>query len=165
MVEDCRLVARRGRTYAVAHLTEEGKTGGKRRRTGFVKDRILIRVSYWVAAIVDFAIAIAVLIPERMGVEEFVYPMGLMSAVAFSWAVLLIVADRKPVERRWVLLPTMLVAFLLGVAGVYAASVGVIPVQRTMASSAVVVGVLLLLAYTCYRTRNLERAAPPGVSE
>ena len=38
--------------------------------------------------------------------------MGLMSAVAFSWAVLLIVADRKPVERRWVLLPTTLVAFL-----------------------------------------------------
>ena len=82
--------------------------------------------------------------------------MGLMSAVAFSWAVLLIVADRKPVERRWVLLPTMLVAFLLGAAGVYAASVGVIPIQRTMASSAVVVGVLLLLAYTSYRTRNLE---------
>ena len=131
----------------------------------FVKDRVLIRMSYWVAAIVDFVIAIAVLVPERMGVTEFVYPMGLMSAVAFSWAVLLIVADRKPVERRWVLLPTMLVAFLLGVAGVYAASVGVIPVQRTMASSAVVVGVLLLLAYTCYRARNLERAAPPGVSE
>jgi hypothetical protein len=122
----------------------------------FVKDRILIRVSYWVAAIIDFAIAVAVLIPERMGVEEFVYPMGLMSAVAFSWGVLLIVADRKPVERRWVLLPTMLVAFLLGAAGVYAASVGVIPVQRTMASSAVVVGVLLLLAYTSYRTRNFE---------
>jgi hypothetical protein len=91
--------------------------------------------------------------------------MGLMSAVAFSWAVLLIVADRKPVERRWVLLPTTLVAFLLGVAGVYAGSVGLIPVQRIMASSAVVVGVLLLLTYTCYRTRNLERAAIPGASE
>ncbi|MDB4278837.1 hypothetical protein N9917_04480 [Deltaproteobacteria bacterium] len=131
----------------------------------FVKDRILIRVSYWVAAIVDFAVAIVVLIPERMGVEEFVYPMGLMSAVAFSWAVLLIVADRKPVERRWVLLPTMLVVFLLGVAGVYAASVGVISVQRVMASSSAVAGVLLLLSYTSYRTRNLEGATPPGVSE
>ena len=130
-----------------------------------MKDRILIRVSYWVAAIVDFAVAVVVLIPERMGVEEFVYPMGLMSAVAFSWAVLLIVADRKPVQRRWVLLPTTLVAFLLGVAGVYAGSVGLIPVQRIMASSAVVVGVLLLLTYTSYRSRNLEGAAPPGVSE
>lgn len=134
-------------------------------RPNFVMDRILIRTSYWVAAIVDFATAVVVLIPPRMGVTEFVYPMGLMSAVAFSWAVLLIVADRKPVERRWVLLPTMLVAFLLGVAGVYAASVGVIPVQRTMASSAVVIGVLLLLAYTCYRSRSLEGAALSDVSE
>ena len=130
----------------------------------FVKDRMLIRMSYWVAAIADFVIAALVLVPERMGVAEFVYPMGLMSAVAFSWGVLLIVADRKPVERRWVLLPTTLVVFLLGVAGVYAASVGIIPVQRIMASSATVVGVLLLLTYTSYRTRNLERANLSGVS-
>ena len=117
---------------------------------------ILIRTSYWVAAIADFVIAALVLVPERMGVAEFVYPMGLMSAVAFSWGVLLIVADRKPVERRWVLLPTTLVVFLLGVAGIYAALADLIPVPRIMASSAAVVGVLLLLTYTSYRTRNLD---------
>ena len=55
--------------------------------------RILIRTSYWVAAVADFIIAILVLIPERMGVTGFVYPMGLMSAVAFSWGVLLILAS------------------------------------------------------------------------
>ena len=38
----------------------------------FAKDRMLIRLSYWVAAIADFVIAILVLIPERMGVTEFV---------------------------------------------------------------------------------------------
>jgi hypothetical protein len=43
--------------------------------------RILIRTSYWVAAVADFIIAILVLIPDRMGVTGFVYPMGLMSAV------------------------------------------------------------------------------------
>ena len=77
------------------------------------KQRNLLRASYWVAAIVDLIIDILVMIPEIMGVTGFVYPMGLMSAVAFSWAVLLIIADRKPVERRLVLLPTMLEAFLL----------------------------------------------------
>ena len=51
------------------------------------EQRILLRASYWVAAIVDFASAILVMIPERMGVTGFVYPMSLMSAVAFSWAV------------------------------------------------------------------------------
>ena len=62
--------------------------------------RRLLRSSYWVAAIADFVIAFLVLIPERMGIGGFVYPMGLMSAVAFSWGVMLIVADRRPVERR-----------------------------------------------------------------
>ena len=108
-------------------------------------DTALLRTSYWVAAIADFIIALLVLIPERMGVTGFVYPMGLMSAVAFSWGVLLIVADRKPLERRWILPPTMLVVLLLGVAGIFAAVVGVMPVNRIIGSSIVVTLVLGLL--------------------
>ena len=116
---------------------------------------ILIRTSYWVAAVADFVVAILVLIPERMGVPDFVYPMGLMSAVAFSWGVLLILADRKPIERKWVLLPTILVVFLLGVAGVYAVSIDLIPFRRIIPSSAAVVIVLSLLIYTSYITRDV----------
>jgi len=48
-----------------------------------------------------------------MGVAEIVYPMGFASAVAFSWGVLLLVADRKPLERRWILIPTILVVTLI----------------------------------------------------
>ena len=68
-----------------------------------------LRISFWAGAIGDFVIAILVLIPERMGVPSYVYPMGLMSAVAFSWGCMLIWADRDPIQRRWVLLPTILV--------------------------------------------------------
>ena len=74
---------------------------------------LLLRISYWMAAIADFGIALIVWIPERMGVAEIVYPMGLASAVAFSWGVLLLVADRKPMERRWILIPTILVVILI----------------------------------------------------
>ena len=74
---------------------------------------LLLRMSYWIAAIADFGIAILVWIPERMGITEIVYPMGLASAVAFSWGVLLLVADRKPLERRWILIPTILVVTLI----------------------------------------------------
>ncbi|WP_455200657.1 hypothetical protein [Kaarinaea lacus] len=77
------------------------------------KQILLLRLSYWIAAIADFAIAVLVLIPERMGVSEIVYPMGLMSVIAFSWAVMLLIADRKPLERSWVLIPTILVVGLL----------------------------------------------------
>jgi peptidoglycan/LPS O-acetylase OafA/YrhL len=39
-----------------------------------------------------------------MGLTEIVYPMGLISAVAVSWGILLLVADRKPSQRKWVLI-------------------------------------------------------------
>ena len=89
-----------------------------------------------------------------MGVDEFVYPMGLMSAVAFSWGVLLVVADREPVERRWVIAPTILVVFLLGVAVAYAGARGLIPAGRLAGTLTVVVSVLGLLTVTWFRTRN-----------
>ena len=72
-----------------------------------------MRLSYWIAAIADFIIAILAWIPERMGVAEMSYPMGLASVIAFSWAIMLLVADRKPVERKWMLIPTILVVTLI----------------------------------------------------
>ena len=120
------------------------------------KQILLLRVSYWTAAVADLIIAVLVLIPERMGVTGFVYPMGLMSAVAFSWGVLLVFADRKPIERKWVLPPTILVVFLLGVVGAYAAIINLIPVSRIIGSSAAVVLILSLLIYTFINTRSAQ---------
>ncbi|MBT8378142.1 MAG: hypothetical protein KJN64_02805 [Ignavibacteria bacterium] len=77
------------------------------------KQIIQLRISYWTAAIADFAIAVIVLFPEEMGLNVIEYPMGLMSAVAFSWAIMLLIADRKPLERRWILIPTIFVVALL----------------------------------------------------
>ena len=118
--------------------------------------RFLLRLSYWVAAIADFIIAVLVLIPQRMGVTDFVYPMGLMSAVAFSWGIMLVLADRKPLERRWVLAPTILVVFLLGSAIAYAGISGLIPAEQIMASTAAVVAVLGLLISTWFKTRSIQ---------
>ncbi len=117
---------------------------------------VLLRLGYWVAAIADFIIAILALIPQRMGVPEFVYPMGLMSAVAFSWGVMLIFADRRPLERRWVLLPTMLVVFLLGVAVGYALFTGLIPVRQAIFSLVAVAVVLVLLSSAWLSTRSIQ---------
>ena len=148
-------VLRLERCTTKATKVAPGGQSNQQRREASVEDRIgLIRTSYWVAAVADFVIAVLALIPARMGVDDFVYPMGLMSAVAFSWGVLLLFADRKPLERRWVLLPTILVVFLLGVAVLYAGFVGLIPLQQVLASSAAVVLVLTLLLYTCFRTRG-----------
>jgi hypothetical protein len=64
------------------------------------KSILLLRLSYWIAAIADFIIAILLWIPERMGVLEKAYPMGLASVIAFSWGVMLLIADRSPIERK-----------------------------------------------------------------
>jgi drug/metabolite transporter (DMT)-like permease len=77
------------------------------------KSILLLRLSYWIAAIADFIIAFLAWMPERMGVAEIAYPMGLASVMAFSWAVMLLIADRKPIERKWILIPTILVVTLI----------------------------------------------------
>lgn len=77
------------------------------------KSVLSLRLSYWIAAIADFVIAVLAWIPERMGVNEMVYPGGLASVIAFSWGVMLLIADRKPVERKWILIPTILVVSLI----------------------------------------------------
>jgi hypothetical protein len=116
----------------------------------------LLRVSYWAGAIGDFAIAILVLIPERMGVPSYVYPMGLMSAVSFSWGCMLIWADKEPVERRWVLLPTILVGAMLLLAGIYSIYAGVITARSYMPNFILFPAVIILWSFSYYKARNLD---------
>ena len=90
------------------------------------KHILFLRLSYWIAAIADFIIAGLVLVPERMGLSSIGYPMGMTSALAFSWTVMLLIADRKPMERRWILIPTILVVSLLTFVRVYFSQKGMI---------------------------------------
>ena len=115
-----------------------------------------LRLSYWVAAIADFGISISVLIPERVGLTEFVYPMGLMSSVAFSWGILLLIADRKPVERRWILLPTIIVVALLNGVQIYASIVELIEFRIAFTIVGISILVLLIYSYIISRSINYE---------
>lgn len=115
-----------------------------------------LRMAYWTAAIADFLIAILVLIPSRMGVNHYVYPMGLMSAVAFSWGVLLILGDRQPLERRWILIPTILVVALLGLVAVHAGTTGLISLARVIPTAVVTIIVLAILVYSHMNARDLS---------
>ena len=115
-----------------------------------------LRIAYWTAAIADFIVAILVLIPGRMGVSHYVYPMGLMSAVAFSWGVLLILADRQPFERRWILIPTILVVALLGIVALHAGLTELMPIIRVIPMLIVTIIVLLILVYSYINSRDLN---------
>jgi len=112
-----------------------------------------LRISYWTAAIADFGIAISVLIPERVGLTEFVYPMGLMSVVAISWGILLIFADRKPIERRWILIPTIIVVALLSSVRIFAIINGML--EFSIAYLLLGVLLLALLTYSYMNSKSL----------
>jgi len=123
-----------------------------------MKSKIIwLRISYWTAAIADFSIAISVLVPERVGLTEFVYPMGLVSAVAFSWGILLIIADRKPIERRWILIPTIMVVALLTGFRIYAAFIGLIEFSLAFLLFGVILLLVMIYSYRISKSMNPEQ--------
>ena len=109
---------------------------------------LLLRLSYWISALADFAIAYLALIPERMGLENIAYPMGLTSVIAFSWGILLLMADRKPMERRWILIPTIIVVSLLTVARVIFSEIGVVDFHPGLFAFGA--GLALFMSYSYY---------------
>jgi drug/metabolite transporter (DMT)-like permease len=109
----------------------------------------LLRLSYWIAAIADFAVAVLVWMPERMGVSEVVYPMGLASAIAFSWGVILVMADREPLERRWILIPTILVVALIAAVRTVFSIDGSIEFSLVLLVFPVVL--IIFMMYSCYK--------------
>lgn len=111
-----------------------------------------LRISYWTAAIADFGIAVLAWMPARMGVTEPVYPMGLASAVAFSWAVLLVFADRRPLERRWILIPTILVVALIALARTKFSLDGAIEFSTPLLLFAV--ALIIFMTYSYYRANK-----------
>ena len=117
------------------------------------KQYLLLRLSYWIAALADFVVAYFALSPQRMGLSDMAYPMGLTSALAFSWGLMLLIADRKPMERRWILIPTILVVGLL-------TTVRVVFWQSEMIEFNLFIllfgiGLILLMIYSYYATNKI----------
>jgi hypothetical protein len=78
-----------------------------------------LRISYWTGAIVDFVAGWIMLIPGLFALmnrpeifqpaDEYRYAMGMGAPLMFGWTVLLLWADRKPLERKDILLITLIV--------------------------------------------------------
>ncbi len=117
----------------------------------------LLLLSYWAAGIADFVFAVIILIPDRSGLTDFVYPMGMFSAVAFSWGILLLLSTKDPFSRRWVLVPTMIVIFLLGVATVYSVVINAIPFGVIAPRLIIKVFLFVLLLFSYIKTGKTER--------
>ncbi len=72
-----------------------------------------LRASYWTGAVIDALAAVQMLSPNIFAVtnklndfhpaREYRYAMGMGASLMIGWTVLLLWADRKPLERKGVL--------------------------------------------------------------
>jgi hypothetical protein len=118
-----------------------------------------LRASYWAGAVADVGVGILTLVPGRMGETELRYPMGLAAAVMFGWALLLIWADRRPLERRGILLPTIFVILGLLSAGLYAVVSGILPLARIIPTSVLGAALIALMGVSYLKARKIEDAS------
>jgi hypothetical protein len=78
---------------------------------------LLLRLSFWIGAIIDALAATQFLLPTFWasfdGLTTYTanntlnFALGIASALMFGWTALLIWADRKPIERKGILLLTV----------------------------------------------------------
>ncbi len=133
-----------------------------------------LRVSYWAGAIADALAAAAMLVPEVGGAvyrmegfepgDDYRYAMRLGASLMLGWTVLLLWADRKPLERRGVLPITVFVIVGLASAGAYAVGAGLIAAPM-MVPTWTLQGVLTaLFLYSYFKSRGAaaEAAIPEG---
>lgn len=120
-----------------------------------------LRTSYRVGAVADAVAAVSLLIPSRTGEVEFRYAMGMAAALMLAWTVLLIWGDRRPVERRGVLLLTVFPLIpCLFASVVYAGVVGQLGLGAAVFRSVMLIVISGLMLYSYVKAgRAIARAA------
>jgi hypothetical protein len=131
--------------------------------------RILwLRVSYWVGAVLDGLYVIPMLSPKiggaLYGIEDFnpgveyKYAMAVGAALMLGWTFLLLWADRRPVERRGVLLLTVFpVKVGLDLASIYPIADGIITGQNMIFSWIISAALYVLFIYSYVNSSNLAQ--------
>jgi len=117
-----------------------------------------VRASFVVGAVVDGVIAVLMLLPGRMGETGFRYPMGLGSTLMLGWTVLLLWGNRKPMERKGLLLITICpVISGLVLTGIWAVTAGIIPLGQALPSWVAGTSVGGLRGYSYAKAHRAER--------
>jgi hypothetical protein len=124
-----------------------------------------LRISYWVGAIADAIAAVVMFFPEAgrtvYGLTDFEpsadyrYAMWLGASLMLGWTVLLLWADRRPLERRGVLPITVFVIAGLASAGAYAVSAGLVPLPNMIPTWGLQLLLVILFLYSYFRAGRI----------
>lgn len=115
-----------------------------------------LRASYIAGAVADGLAGIAILLPSRMGEAGFRFPMGIGASLMFGWAVLLLWANGKPMERKGVLLVTIfpVITGLLATL-TWAAASGRFSVARILPSTVVCIALVGLMGFSYWKATRI----------
>jgi len=133
-----------------------------------------LRASYWVGAVADAIVGVLMLFPRAgrtiYGITDFEpgpdyrYAMGLGASLMLGWTVLLLWADRRPVERSGILLITILVIFGLASASAYAVMSGLIALPRMIPTWGFQAFLVALFSYSYFLTGRLPKEVTLGTA-
>ncbi len=133
-----------------------------------MKNKILyLRISYWVGAILDAITIIPMLSPKTgaliFGISDFNpgkdyrYAMGLGASLMLGWTLLLIWADRKPFERKAILLFTIFPVMAgLSLSGIYAVCSGLILINYMVPLWIIQLIVVILFSFSYFNSKPLK---------
>jgi hypothetical protein len=125
-----------------------------------------LSMSYWIGAVVDFVAGLMMLIPslfEFMNQPadfhpalDFRYAMGMGAPLMFGWTVLLLWADRKPLERKDILPITLVVVVGEITTQVWGISIGFVPTGALIPTFIMQAIILSIFSFSYFNARRME---------
>jgi hypothetical protein len=126
----------------------------------------LLRISYWTGAVVDFIAGWMMLIPGLFAFmnrprlfqpdAEYQYATGMGVPLMFGWTILLLWADRKPLQRKEILPITLLVVLGEILLQVWGISVGFVPFEALLPTFIIQVVLVVLFCFAYFSARRVQ---------
>ena len=125
-----------------------------------MKNKIIwLRISCWVGAIADGIVTFRMLFPKIAYGVEYRYALGLGASLMLGWTFLLVWADRKPLERKGVLLLTVfpvITGILL--AEIYSVTKGLITFEKMLPTGIFLVVLIALFIFSYFNAKDMQSA-------
>ena len=116
---------------------------------------IWLRISYWVGAIADGLATLRMLFPKIAYGVEYRYALGLGASLMLGWSFLLIWADRKPLERKGVILLTVFPVITgLILAEIYALVSGLVTLEKMLPTVIILGALFILFTFSYFNARG-----------
>lgn len=123
-----------------------------------------LRISYWSGAILDALAALTMLFPDLFAFSgrlenfdpgaDYRYAMGMGASLMIGWTALLLWADRKPMERKGILLVTLIPVFGLAVNEIIAVTDGFLSASALLPIWIVQALISALFVYSYWNARG-----------